>query len=223
SGSFAAILMCCPVPAGVTPANIAAFWMNSVQFEYALRATIDPWPESARPHLLFEYGRYSQHPLRGIFSEVTADILTAGLSLPPVKNGKLTLLSCLRAGYHDIFDFWQSSLGPPRASWILKPQAEIEFEAAPGFYLAARAYPSFFLDRHDDRWKADIAAEAGLSLGQDRTRMEFLFVLYGSEDSEILQDEEHATFEAGFAFRMATDRAAPRSGANGSAAGVAAP
>ena len=220
SGSFAAILMCGPVPVGDTPANIAAFWMNSVQFEYALRATIDPWPETGLPEsgrldaglprLLLEYGRYSQHPLRGLFSEVTADILTAGLSLPPMNMGRLSLLACLRAGYHDIFAFWQSSLGPPRASWILKPQAEVEFEAAPGLYMAARAYPSFFLDRYDGEWKAELAAEAGLSLGRDRTRMEFVFILYGSDDSEILRNKAHATFEAGFAFRTATDRAAPR-------------
>ena len=90
---FASILMCGPVPEEDTPANIAAFWMNSVQFEYGLRETVAPFSGGRQGlHLTLEYARTSQHPLRPLFSEVASDILRLGLTPPVFARGRVRIL-----------------------------------------------------------------------------------------------------------------------------------
>ena len=210
-GSFGSWLQCGPVPAGDMAANIAAFWMNSVQFEYALRATVAPFRGGAAgPRLLAEYGRTSQHPLMPRFSEVAADILCLGFSLPPLRAGRTEFLACARLCRHDLFDFWQSTLPPPRVSWLLYPQLQVEYEASRGMACVARLYPRLFWDRYAGGPDAELFAEAGLSLGRDRERLELLLVLYATRDSEMLDGKAHPTLEAGFALRTSHDRAEPR-------------
>ncbi len=119
-GIYEADLLCGPVAAGETQASVAAFWMNAVQFEYGLYASL-ALPFARRPHLLAEYSRTSQHPLRPQYSQVAADVVMLGIAPAELKLGRVAILTYLRAGYSDLFAFWQSALPRPRISWVFKP------------------------------------------------------------------------------------------------------
>jgi hypothetical protein len=219
-GNYEAILMCVPVPEGETPVNIAAFWMNAVQFEYGLYASLDlgraiaPLRGKAGAGLRFlaEYSRTSQHPLRHEYSEEADDILMVGISMPertlfPGRAaGELRLRCCLRIGWRELFAFWQSTLPQPRISWIAKSEAEALLPLAGRLGLVVRVYPEVFLDRRSKSIDANLFSEAGLSLGRDAFRDELLATLYATGDSDMLDGVAHPTFEAGLAIRFSAGR-----------------
>jgi hypothetical protein len=199
-----------PVSAGQTAANIASFWMNAVQFEYGLYASLALRGRgSAR--ILAEYSRTSQHPLHSgnsyTYSEVTADILMLGLSFSRLEAGPLALQAYLRAGYYDLFDFWGSSLPDPRISWIVKPAVEAQADLGHGLFALARAYPQIFIDKYTRELDANIFAEAGIAAEKGPDSTEILLTVYGSRDSDMLKATPHPTFEAGLLLRFADNRA----------------
>ena len=107
-------------------------------------------------------------------------------------------------GYCDLFDFWKSSLPPPRTSWALSPSLEAECRVSRLTVAVLRAYPRIFMDRNQGKLDADLFAEAGVSLGLGNARAELVLEIFASRDSEILESRAHPTFEAGFAVRMST-------------------
>ncbi len=207
---FESTLMCGPLRTGTTAANVAAFWMNAVQFEYGLYASLavtEPGKDGF--HLLAEYSRTSQHPLGSpglTYSQVSSDILAVGLAPPELALGPATVLSYLRIGYCSLLAFWGSSLAQPRASWFLKPAVEVELPLE-GLALVARAYPYIFIDRYAKRLDADWFAEAGAILARGRESAELLVTLYDTRNSEMLDEAVHPTFEAGVSVRFSYDRA----------------
>lgn len=214
--SFESTLMSGPVPAGDSPATIAAFWMNAMQFEYGLYASVDlagSGIEGCR--ILAEYSRTSQHPFSGRsqYSQVTTDILMAGMAFPELSLGELRALSYIRAGYGQLFAFWKSSVADlPRVSWMLKPAIEARYALGRSCFAVARAYPQIFIDRFKGKLDADIYAEAGVAIGKGSNSEEFLFSLYATRDSGLLAKAAHPTFESGFSLRFSVDRARPYSG-----------
>jgi hypothetical protein len=211
AGNYEAVLMCGPVPAGDTPANIAAFWMNAVQFEYGLYASLALGADAEGClRLLAEYSRTSQHPLRPAYSEVAADILMLGVAAPErsLLHGavELRVRGSLRSGWRGLFAFWESSLPQPRMSWTSKLAVEAELSLSGPLCVVARAYPEFFLDRYTNSIDANLFAEAGVSIGTALLRDEFLVTLYATRDSDMLDGAAHPAFEAGFALKLSTAR-----------------
>lgn len=212
-GNFESILMCGPVPASDTPVNIADFWMNAVQFQYGLYASL-ALPLPGRPHLLAEYSRTSQHDLRPQYSQVSYDLLIGGVAPPEFSLGPVSLRTYVRAGYGSLLAFWQSSLPQPRISWLLMPSAEAELPLG-AVSVVARAYPDIFVDRYTKLIDADWFAEAGVALVKGGESTELLMTLYDTRDSELLVDPvtggriAHPTFEFGLAVRFSYDRAHP--------------
>jgi hypothetical protein len=209
---FESILMCGPVPSGDTPATIAPFWMNAMQFQYGLYAAF-ALPTPGRPALLAEYSRTSQHPIagRGQYSQVTSDILSLGIAPPELGLGPVALRSSLRGGYSSLFAFWHSSIGQPRVSWFLRIAAEASLPLGGAIDMVARAYPEVFIDRYTKALDATYFAEAGIAFIKGMNSTECLFTLYQTRDSELLTSQAHPTFEAGFAIRFSVDRARPPS------------
>lgn len=205
---FESVLMCGPVPAGDTPATIAPFWMNAMEFQYGLYAAYAP-PIPGIPRVLAEYSRTSQHPIagRGQYSQVTADLLSLGIAPPTLRLGPVTLRSSLRGGYSSLFAFWHSSIAQPRSSWFLKIAAEASLPIAGDIDLVVRAYPDLFIDRYAEALDADCFAEAGIAFIKGMNSTECLVSLYQSRNSELLASQVHPTFEAGFAIRFSVDRA----------------
>lgn len=203
--NFESILMCGPVPATDTPVNIAAFWMNAVQFQYGLYASL-ALPLPGRPHLLAEYSRTSQHDLRPQYSQVSYDLLMGGVAWPEYGLGPVALRSYVRAGYGSLFAFWQSALPQPRISWLLMPSAEAELPLG-GFSIVARLYPDIFIDRYTKHLDADWFAEAGAAIVKCGESTELLLTLYATRDSELLAGAVHPAFEFGLSVRFSYDRA----------------
>jgi hypothetical protein len=210
-GSYESVLMCGPVAASDTAANIAAFWMNAIQFEYGLYASFAlPGLGPRGPHILAEYARTSQHPFVGRtqYSEVSADILMTGIAFPELRLGSFSALSYLRLGYRDLFDFWQSELPKPRVWLVAKPAIEARYPINEGgIFAVARAYPEIFIDRYKEALDANIFAETGIAFGKGQDSAEILFTIYGTRDSDLLRNSAHPTFEAGISFRFSSDRA----------------
>jgi hypothetical protein len=208
-GLYETDLLCGPVGEGQTAANIAAFWMNAVQFEYGLYASARVSRELGL-HLLAEYSRSSQHPLRSdnyySYSEVTADILSLGLCIPRLELGPVSAGSSLRLGYRDLFGFWKSSLPLPRVSWFARAALEAKLPLKNGLILVGRAYPDLFVDRYGNKLDADFLVELGIALARGELDDELLLTCYGTRDSELLDDRAHPTFEAGVLFRFAVSR-----------------
>ena len=217
-GIFESTLMCGPIRPGTGAANIAAFWMNTVQFEYGLYSSL-AFPGSGKDgfHLLAEYSRTSQHTLNSplgnppvVYSQVSYDFLILGIALPEFDLGPVALRSNLRLGYGSLLAFWNSVLAQPRMSWIAKPSAEVELPLG-GCAIVARAYPCIFIDRYTGLLDADWFAEAGLIFAKGRESTELLLTLYDTRNSEMLDIATHPTFEAGIALRFSHDRARPPS------------
>jgi hypothetical protein len=206
-GIYQTDLLCGPVAPGQTAANVAAFWMNAIQFEYGLYASL-ALPIEGRPHLLAEYSRTSQHPLgdRDQYSQVSADLLILGIAPAEFSIGPVRILSYLRAGYSSLFDFWQSSLPEPRISWLLKPAIEAELPLLGRCSFVARAYTEFFIDRNTERPDANYFAEAGLAISEGSLDDELLFTIYDTRDSDLLANAANPTFEAGLSVRISASR-----------------
>jgi hypothetical protein len=202
-------LFCGPVAEDETAVNIAAFWMNAFQFAYGLYSAYR-LPGPLGLDLLAEYSRSSQHPLRPAYSQVAADILMCGLALPRLESDGISASAYLRAGYRDLFGFWQSSLPKPRISWVMEPAAEIRYSLSGSLALVARANPELFIDRYTNRFDANFFAEAGLALTKSELDDEFLFTLYATRDSDLLLNTAHPTFEAGLSVRLSAFRLSPR-------------
>jgi hypothetical protein len=207
-GRYESILMCGPVLPTEGPASIMEFTINAVQFEYALYGAVDLGIVGlgtighGSAHLLAEYSRTSQHPFRSQFSQIASDILKTGVTLPRIEFGRLGFSSAIRLGYHDLFDFWKSPLGKPRTEWILQPMLELELNIARGTGLVLRAYPEIILDRYAGSVDAMINLESGLSLARGAERIDLLFTMYGTRNSEMLSDVVHPTLEMGLALRI---------------------
>jgi hypothetical protein len=208
-GLYETDLLCGPVGAGQTAANIAAFWMNALQFEYGLYASAR-LPTATPLHALAEYSRTSQHPLRSenvySYSQVTADILMLGLSAPELELGRARVGASARLGYRDLFGFWKSDLPKPRVSWILRSSVEAKLPLRSSLFLVARAYPDIFIDRYKKKLDGDFLAELGIALAKGSLDDEILLTCYGTRDSDLLADKAHPTFEAGILFRFAISR-----------------
>jgi hypothetical protein len=209
-GLYETDLLCGPVAAGETAANIAAFWMNAFQFAYGLYSAYR-LPGPLGLDLLAEYSRSSQHPLRPAYSQVAADILMCGLALPRLESDRMSASAYLRAGYRDLFGFWQSSLPKPRISWVIEPAAEVHYSLSRSLSLVARANPELFIDRYKNCFDANFFAEAGIALAKGELDDEFLFTLYSTRDSDLLLlYVAHPTFEAGLSVRLSAFRLSPR-------------
>jgi hypothetical protein len=90
---------------------------------------------------------------------------------------------------------------------MLKPAIEARYALGRDFFAVARTYPQVFIDRFKERLDADIYAEAGIAIGKGADSVECLFSLYGTQDSELLDDKATPTFEAGISVRFSYDRA----------------
>ena len=202
---YESVLMCGPVAASETAANAADFWMNAVQFEYGICAAAS-MPGLPGLHLLAEYSRRSQHPLRSQYSQVAADVVMVGTSLRDLELGPVRLQSYLRLGYHEIFAFWHSTLPQPRESWVLRPGLEASWALGSRLVALGRIYPQLFLDRYSGLVDANWFAEAGLGLRRGELDDELLLTFYQSDDDELLATGPHRALELGFAFRLSACR-----------------
>ena len=83
---WSSFLLVGPIEPTDDAASIAEWWMNAVQFEYGLIAAVH-LPRPFRS-ITLEYGRTSQHPLRSGYSEISSDVVSAGVWLETLRVGR---------------------------------------------------------------------------------------------------------------------------------------
>ncbi len=216
SATYGAFLMNGPVDEGGTPGSRLQWLMNAVQFEYGFHFAWDLGPL----YLLWEYSRTSQHPFRDNFSEVSSDLVKLGVAAPRFDIGPVQLYGFLRFGYSEIFDFWESRLEDPRTMWLAQPSLRLLWPGVEALDLAriglfleadaelAIARSARFQDRGELVGNGAIKTgvrihglsdnESGLSAGA----LDLYLDYYGSDNSEIRDDEKTPVQLLGYAIRF---------------------
>ena len=226
SFTYGAFLMNGPVTVGRSPGSRLQWIMNAVQFEYGFHAAYDVGPL----YLLAEYSRTSQHPMvsddgEGGFSEVSSDLVKVGFAAPRLKLGPVDLYGFSRFGYAAIFDFWDSSIPQPRTKWAAQPSLRAHWE---GEELLGVLKAGLFLELDGEIGIAREArfAEAGEIIGNFAAKgglrlrgfsrkaypsrrghlspgsLDFYVDYYGSDNSEIRDNEPTPVSLLGYAIRM---------------------
>ena len=119
--SYGTFLLVGPLAPGDVAASAAKWWMNSVQFQYGLYGAFN----LAGAHLLLEYSRLSNHPLRSqrtpteSFENPASERIATGIVLPTLQFGNLRSVFYYRTGFVDLFDYWKAKNIPkPRNFWL---------------------------------------------------------------------------------------------------------
>lgn len=190
------------------PASVFTWFMHSIQFEYGVLAGVSlPAPFDS---LVAEYGRTSQHPLLGGYSEISSDIVRVSVWMEPVRVRALVLTGGLRGAFVDLLPGWQSVLAKPRTALLIEPVVELQTAAGPRAEFFARLYPRVHVTRTSGQWpwavveprvQYEIDAELGFrSVGS--TRVEILLDLYATPDSEQVRGAASPVLTAGVAVRF---------------------
>jgi hypothetical protein len=210
TGYYDTYLLIGPVTPGEDAFSIAEWNMNAVQFEYGVIA--------ATPiggfNVALEYGRTSQHPLRGGYSEVSADILEIAVYGPRFHLSRSSWDVGVRAAWLDLFDLWQSPLLAPRtaARFELPVAGSASIAILPGLEAVWRLWPRLILTRVEDAWpyadtrprvQTELDAEAGIRFSR-HSALEILIELFRTADSEQLRGEPAPLATLGIVVRMAT-------------------
>ncbi len=186
-----------PVAADETPATVAEWWMNALQFEYGV---VSAW-NFAEAHVSLEYARTSQHPWRRAFSQVTTDALRLGVTLGGLRRGRFSSDFRITAGYIDLFDFWQSSVPKPRTEWVASSAVRTVYRLTPGFSLFGKLQLDALVLR-EGGFDADFWAELGIEAGRGSGRLQFYLDYYHSNDSEELEQGPNPASLFGLGFRL---------------------
>lgn len=184
-----------PVQSGETSFSRAEWFMNAVQFEYGIVST---FRISTGVFGSIEYGRTSQHPLRGGFSEVSSDVVEASITAKLLNRQRSKLDAGLRVAYIDLYTFWESPLRKPRTAIRVEPVVDFSRTATEhGIQLVMRAWPRVIYTRQTGAWEyarltPRVQTELDLEVGVRVERsigFEMLLEVYATPDSEQLRDE----------------------------------
>ncbi len=202
NGYWCTYLLIGPVASTETPATVAPFWMNAVQFEYGLTAAFD----AAFFHLLLEYSRTSQHPIEGrpALSQATTDALKTGFTVPTLNLDVNTALDfSFRTGFVDLFDFWQSPVPKPRTLWVFSPNLSVCYRFDDFVSLYAECGPDFLVLRKGG-FDAEILLETGVRFGGDRANLRIYIEYFHSGDTEELLGTAAPVDLFGWGFQFST-------------------
>jgi hypothetical protein len=202
-----------PIHPGETPFSIAEWNMNALQFEYGVAVGLRT-PQNHR--FALEYGRTSQHPFRGGYSEVSLDIVEASFYHRPVLLGGSGPCGQIDAGvrlaYVDLYDYWGSPLSAPRARFRLEIPIESSWDLNGGTNLVARAWPRLLFMRGERAWwyanidppvQIEIDAEIGVRL-ERVSGIELLVEYFFTRDTEQVSGEPAPLRTLGLIARIGT-------------------
>ena len=196
-GRFGTVLSAGPVREGQTPASISEFWLNSVQFEYALHTL---FPIGSGIKGIIEYARTSQHPFKSEFSQTASDQVNLILMIPSIGLIRpYRIETYIRLGYADLFDFWKSKLPKPKTMFAATPMIICKSD-----HVYVWLSPDILFQRNGGT-AIDFYSEAGVFLTRGNNRVELFIECYFSKNSEILIiTPEHKAREIGFGIRFST-------------------
>jgi hypothetical protein len=219
SAAYGSFLFVGPVAGPVAPGSPLAPWlMQAVQFEYGVvGAVFVPVVSSS---VTVGYGRTSQHPLLGTFSEVSSDVVEIGVwpELSFLEFHNASIHPSLLIAFIDLFDFWQSPLRAPRTALRVEPMISAELSVINQIAVFANLYPRVLFLRTTGQWpyadvdppvQMELYAEAGVRFAHTAETELYLY-LVSTEDSERLRGEPSPTFVAGVGVRFGAGRLARR-------------
>jgi hypothetical protein len=197
---YGVYLLVGPLEEGENPATIMEWWMNAAQYEYGLIGAFDLYDF----HILFEYARTSQHPLRSGYSQVTTDVLKTGVAFPLLSSGMFNIHGIFRTGYVDLFDFWESSVDKPRTVWVFTPTIESHYGVTDFLSFYIRLDTDIILLRKGGT-DIDFWAEGGILIGNADTKLLLFIEYFHSQDTEELRNETCPVDLLGLGFRFTVE------------------
>jgi len=188
--SYGTFLLVGPLAPGDVAASAAKWWMNSVQFQYGLYGAFN----LAGAHLLLEYSRLSNHPLRAqrtlteSFENPASERIATGIVLPPLQKGPLRTHLYYRTGFVDLFDYWKAKNIPkPRNFWLHRFGLDASFPLHHSLVCFADVTVDLLALRKggwDIPWTGQIGFE--FPSGNRRLRV-FLTAVWNDDTEEIVE------------------------------------
>ena len=221
---WSSFLLVGPIEPTDDAASIAEWWMNAVQFEYGLIAAV----HLAQPFrsITLEYGRTSQHPLRSGYSEVSSDVISAGVWMETLRisrhcddagallHGQTTIDLGLRASWINLYDFWESELLRPRTRVRIAAPVELVLDlveiGGAMLQVVLAGEPRLLILRTgevqpgtdlDPLVQMEVEAEIGLRV-RGRARWEVVVELYSTQDTEQRRTEPSPLTTLGIVARI---------------------
>jgi hypothetical protein len=202
--SYGSTLLVGPLLPGDAAASVAGWWMNSIQFQYGIYGAFN----LKGYHLLFEYSRMSNHPLRDDlsldkpFENPASERIGGGLVFPPWEWGPVEFDGYLRGGYTDLFDYWQApSIPKPRTSFLVRWGGGAKIPLGSGFSAFFRPTADLHLLR---RGGADLSlhAETGISFRSGKGVVSLYLLYFRTEDTEEIVGEKQPVNLWGIGFSL---------------------
>ncbi|MFQ3619758.1 MAG: hypothetical protein SNJ78_02325 [Spirochaetales bacterium] len=188
--SYASFLLVGPLAPGDVAASAAKWWMNSIQFQYGVYGAWNLWGF----HLLAEYSRLSNHPLRSkrteteSFENPASERIATGIVLPSFTVKGLQNSLYYRTGYVDLFDYWKAKNIPkPRNFWLHRLGWEVLYPITPLFGGFAEVVVDVLALRGGG-WDAVWNSRIGVALQSgSRTLKGYLTVVWNNDTEEIVE------------------------------------
>ncbi len=188
--SYGTFLLVGPLAPGDVAASAAEWWMNSVQFQYGVYGAFN----IGGAHLLLEYSRLSNHPLRSqrtateSFENPASERIATGIVLPEIKIGSSSSSLYYRTGFVDLFDYWKAKNIPkPRNFWLHRFGLDTYYPVHPsvgGFVEATVDLLSLREGGWDVAWTGTIGFELPSRGGRVRL---FLTSVWNNDTEEIVE------------------------------------
>ncbi|GAB4224591.1 MAG: hypothetical protein Kow009_16250 [Spirochaetales bacterium] len=189
--SYGTFLLVGPLAPGDEAASAAEWWMNSVQFQYGIYGAFN----LGGAHLLLEYSRLSNHPLRAqrtpeeTFENPASERIATGIVLPSIRTGPLRSNLYYRTGFVDLFDYWKAKNIPePRTFWLHRFGMETFYTFHP-FVGGFADVTVDLLALRDGGWDAPWTGTVGLEFppSRDRRMRIFLTTVWNNDTEEIVE------------------------------------
>jgi hypothetical protein len=180
--------------------------MNSVQFQYGIysAANIHGY------HILAEYSRMSNHPLRPEltpkekFENPASERFAGGIVFPETGLGSITGNFYVRSGFVDLFDYWQAANIPkPRTWWFYRFGGEVSYPLGRSAALFARPVVDILALR-SGKFDTTRNLETGVAFPSGGRRLRLYLVYEESGDTEEIMDQKNPVRLWGLGFSLSS-------------------
>ncbi|MCX7786308.1 MAG: hypothetical protein N2442_01270 [Spirochaetes bacterium] len=204
--SYGTFLLVGPLAPGDVAASTAKWWMNSVQFQYGLYGAFNV----GGVHLLWEYSRLSNHPLRAqrtateTFENPASERLATGIVLPPIKVGSFRGHFYYRTGFVDLFDYWKAKNIPkPRNFWVHR----FGMEASYPIHSSLAVFSDGTLDLLALRtggWDVPWTGQIGFQFSSKERQLKVFLTAVWNNDTEEIVEKPNPIRLLGLGFSLST-------------------
>jgi hypothetical protein len=184
--SYGSTLLVGPLLPGDAAASVAEWWMNSVQFQYGIYGAVN----LRGYHLLAEYSRMSNHPLRAKlspekgFENPASERIGGGIVFPPWEWGPVEFEGYIRGGYTDLFDYWQApSIPEPRTRVLFRFGGGAEIPVRSGVLAFFKPVADIHLLRSGGT-DFSLHAETGFTVRSQGGAFSLYLLYFRTEDTE---------------------------------------